>query len=1498
MKAVRLSYLVCLFFILANYFSSLANTNKKTLFVDYFGLTIYNVDENADTVFEREDDLIIYALNHGFSTLILKSIDNITYGSGTLLFLKNDSISCGLDSIGSSRDRKYMRLASFLGKCRYMGIQHIAAADTPFRDSTNSASQPVYSNNLFFKNIIKFNEFYSVTSGYKALGYFDILYGESDYWASGNPTTNAFQNWRDFYLRGLRYMKSLKNDTRNTRIQYIATYIGDLTKVPVAPGGSSATPEVQADSIDRNIDWLYIEYYFNGKDIVKASPTATNAFFLVDRQKGARLYYFSRNNKPTIVIPLFGSSSGSAISQQNYFGDYLDYQSGYHYAADTSLWNGSIDSVTAKFEYYYTHVINPYNPAVIDPLYSILNKGLTMKELTEDSLSVDTISGDTTFITGNILYSDTLYGVGWFKYSTMPDANYFLKSNLDRDAYWLCNSPTFSLHYQDEVDEVINTGMQNCTASPCRNLAGISGLTFDVGITTISDTIFKWYKNGQVIMGQTSSSLLNYPALTPPDTTVPFLTTITVEAEITSYNPNMTISKGIFDHVRLRKEYSIFNFCESNTPVDHFEILELTEPACPDFDNGSVNIQYYSNWTTCSGHEYHYHNDSTNIDYIGDSTNNYTVSNLTAGSYTVQLWCDSLPTGDSITFSLFAINTLSAPTIYSLNNEFVNCYDSLSTDSVGPYATYTWIENGVDIPFYSSPSIKVVDGTYAVRVEDGSGCVSTSDPIVVNILPDSVQIIGPTIFCGDSIVYSVPLEIENNPTTYFWEMSSGSFSQNNNSITAYFDTLNALINVGVTATNVCGQSAENSILVDVNRSPSCPTVTASNTSCISAVELNWTTPSGCVAGYIIYVGTTHIPANYPTDFINGSDIGNVNSFTLPILAANTKYYFAVSAYDYFGNETLACNVDSFTCGSSISFTPTISTPYSQGFETATVPALPCGITKSDENFPLDGYSWRSSSASSCTGNISMLIPKNPNNTTAKNDWFFSNPLNLSAGEVYRIKLKYRIDPSQTESISAFISSSNDDATMHATSTLLTANLTYHSNCDSLFSEYYVAPTSGIYYVGVYANSSANKGNIYIDDLIVYKILSTHLTTASCGDSLKTCDTIHCETFSGATSYKFKFEDLANSIVKEYTVTTKDPKVYQFLGTDPLPMGHTYTVYVSATTGGGIWSPYGAGCDVYLKGVPTTGLTGSSCGGTLTDLNQLIYTNTTGICSINDFMYEFTDESTGAVIVTQRNTSTTSFLMTYITSPYVKYSTTYSVRVKLKVGNDWGSYGSACYVTTPAAPLTKLQTSYCNSTLSVFNSVVYCDAVLGVQDYRYHITGPSGYDKTFTRNVGSNNWNFNWTKLCCGAQNMLANTTYNVEVASISGGVWSSYGTSCTITTPATIPRMADTSSLSQIDEPIIASTFSDSLLLELNIFPNPNNSQDEFSIEIKGINKSNQKIKLSIYNLVGSNVYLSKTITKEENRFILKPQITLAPGIYLVEADVNGDKLRKRFVVD
>jgi hypothetical protein len=127
--------------------------------------------------------------------------------------------------------------------------------------------------------------------------------------------------------------------------------------------------------------------------------------------------------------------------------------------------------------------------------------------------------------------------------------------------------------------------------------------------------------------------------------------------------------------------------------------------------------------------------------------------------------------------------------------------------------------------------------------------------------------------------------------------------------------------------------------------------------------------------------------------------------------------------------------------------------------------------------------------------------------------------------------------------------------------------------------------------------------------------------------------------------------------------------------------------------------------------------------------------------------------------------------------------------------------------------------------------------------------------------------------------------------------WGDYGDVCTITTPATLSRLADTTFLQQALQPIFDQLENSENALSLSVFPNPNNFDEEFSIEIKGILESNQKIKLSILNMVGARVFRSDIITKEENSVLIKPEIRLASGVYIVEADLNGIKLRKKFVV-
>jgi len=83
----------------------------------------------------------------------------------------------------------------------------------------------------------------------------------------------------------------------------------------------------------------------------------------------------------------------------------------------------------------------------------------------------------------------------------------------------------------------------------------------------------------------------------------------------------------------------------------------------------------------------------------------------------------------------------------------------------------------------------------------------------------------------------------------------------------------------------------------------------------------------------------------------------------------------------------------------------------------------------------------------------------------------------------------------------------------------------------------------------------------------------------------------------------------------------------------------------------------------------------------------------------------------------------------------------------------------------------------------------------------------------------------------------------------------------------------------------------------LSVYPNPAVTGDNYSIELEGIQGSNETISLDIYNLLGEKVYRSEILTKEESRMVIQPEQLLTPGVYMVEAKLNGATYREKFVV-
>lgn len=113
--------------------------------------------------------------------------------------------------------------------------------------------------------------------------------------------------------------------------------------------------------------------------------------------------------------------------------------------------------------------------------------------------------------------------------------------------------------------------------------------------------------------------------------------------------------------------------------------------------------------------------------------------------------------------------------------------------------------------------------------------------------------------------------------------------------------------------------------------PNCATIVSPANAGVDiaiGTTLNWASGGGAPTGYKLYFGTD----NPPTTIVNGTDLGNVTTYTPAApLSYSTTYYWQVVAYNTNGDAS-GCSVWSFTTMAD----PTIyALPYLQGFEGTT-----------------------------------------------------------------------------------------------------------------------------------------------------------------------------------------------------------------------------------------------------------------------------------------------------------------------------------------------------------------------------------------------------------------------------------------------------------------------------------------------------------------------------------------------------------------------------------
>jgi len=287
---------------------------------------------------------------------------------------------------------------------------------------------------------------------------------------------------------------------------------------------------------------------------------------------------------------------------------------------------------------------------------------------------------------------------------------------------------------------------------------------------------------------------------------------------------------------------------------------------------------------------------------------------------------------------------------------------------------------------------------------------------------------------------------------------------------------------------------------------------------------------------------------------------------------------------------------------------------------------------------------------------------------------------------------------------------------------------------------------------------------------------TKVQLSQCGITLPTIATlIYADPVIGATSYRFEVSGGGYATPRVYSGANDITYFNLTQLSGGALYGTTYSVRV-AHKSGGIWSAYGASCNI-TTGAPVSKVQTAQCSATLATVS----TNILADVAYGATAYRF-EVTNGATVRTfDTANGTTNFFKLSQLAGGAMYSTTYSVRVAVRYGSGvWGSYGTSCNVTTPGVT-TNVTPSQCGVTLASVSTSILAVAIADplITAYRFEVTNGTTVRLYSTADGATSS--FKLTQLSGG---VLFNTAYSVRVAVKYNGLWQAYGASCTVTTPA------------------------------------------------------------------------------------------------------------------
>jgi hypothetical protein len=412
---------------------------------------------------------------------------------------------------------------------------------------------------------------------------------------------------------------------------------------------------------------------------------------------------------------------------------------------------------------------------------------------------------------------------------------------------------------------------------------------------------------------------------------------------------------------------------------------------------------------------------------------------------------------------------------------------------------------------------------------------------------------------------------------------------------------------------------------------------------------------------------------------------------------------------------------------------------------------------------------------------------------------------------------------------------------------------------------------GTFYNTTYTISvAAKKNNVWGDygdacEVTTPAFPTTKVQDSQCGVTLASlATTISANPVANASGYRFKVVNGATTEVIE-VLNSRSFRLTSLAG--GTFYNTIYTISV-ATKYNGVWGEYGDECTISTPTFPLTKVQDSQCGVTLISLNTTISARSVA----NAAGYRFKIIYGASTQIIEAVSGSRWFRLTALTDGAL-YNTTYTISVASKYNGVWGEYGDSCTVTTPAAPLSKLQITQCGITLASDNTtLLYATAVSVAQKYRFEVSlGTEVYTyETTSSSVRS----FRMTDV--SGLTLARGTTYTVRVAIMANGVWQPYGEPCSITTYsiANVVKIMN----------IISADF--------NVVSYPNPFTENFNLNLTSL--SEEKVTVMVYDMTGKLLERKEVVPSELSE--LQVGTNFASGVYNVIVS-QGENIKSLRVI-